>query len=149
MSQDENYNEWFLQTYYYINENEFNSQIKNDIEIARPILINRLANLQNKTSIESLDIRINNLDISYNYLLNAFKTISGGNELLQLLDLSSNFYEFKNTFDNFIEFNLDNSYIFFNHDICLNSRIYNFNNESIYDLSNIDNSNNIVLNLKQ
>ena len=137
---------------YYGDESDFEDQMnseKTDIGTINSILQNRLAIFNNIEDIDLLDSQINNLDISFGLLLDAIETISGGSEVLQLLDLCNNFYEFKNTFDNFIEFNLDNSYIFFNHDICLNSRIYNFNNESIYDLNNVDNSNNIVLNLRQ
>ena len=127
----------------YQNETRFTNLIQesngnsNKVTFKKAILANRLKILQEITNRNNLTNQLN-ADISN--LTQLVQNISG-------IDISSNFYNFKNIFENAIE--ISNNIINFKKDISLNSNIYNYNNQTLTELQKLDNSNNLLLNLSQ
>ena len=112
----------------------------NPITFKKAILTNRHKILEQETNLNSLTNQITSLT-------QLVQNISGLDTGVSILDISSNFYNFKNIFENAIE--LSSNLITFKQDISLNSNIYNYNNQTLTELQGLDNSNNLLLNLSQ
>lgn len=134
----------------YQNETRFTNLIQesngnsNKATFKKAILANRLKILQEITNRNNLTNQLN-ADISN--LTQLVQNISGIDTAVSILDISTNFYNFKNIFENAIE--ISNNIINFKKDISLNSNIYNYNNQTLTELQELDNSNNLLLNLSQ
>lgn len=150
---ESNYNEA-----YHIDQ-EFNKLLKKDFtSVIDVIKLNRYANILKSSNlneqvdvlnsqINNLNSQVSNLDVSFEYLNEIVRNISGADAIIGLVDLSNDYYGFKNLFDNLID--LCQNYISFKQDISLSSNIYNFNDSSLINLNSLDNSNNLLLNYKQ
>ena len=112
----------------------------NPISFKKAILTNRHKILEQETNLNSLTNQITSLT-------QLVQNISGLDTGVSILDISSNFYNFKNIFENAIE--ISNNLINFKKDISLSSNIYNYNNQTFTELQGLENSNNLLLNLSQ
>ena len=118
------------------NINNINNKV---IELSNIDISNRLTFLENSmnTIYQTVDLHINNTDISLNYLKNLILDISGGNFAINIQDISNNL---NNLTNNFIELsnNLydlsDNLYSLFVDDI----------SSIILDINNLYSQNNLI-----
>lgn len=113
--------------------------------------LNRYA-INRKTSditkeLNILNTQVSELGISYEILNQIVTNISGIDNIIGINDLSSNFYNFLNLFNK--SFDLSDNLISIKNDISINANIYNYSELSYNTISNLDNSNNIILNLRQ
>ena len=117
--------------------NLFSSESETLYSLDTLFKLNRYALLQKtgnlSVNLNTLNNLVNNLDLSFDYLNEIVRNISGVDSVINIVDLSNDYYSFKSLFDSLID--LCNNYITFNTDISLSSSIYNFNITLLFKLS--------------